>query len=135
MATIRADLIYFKEKIVISYNLDENNLLLYIQPKETMKKEDFKTLSKAVDPLITKKGDLKGIIIESESFPGLESLGDLIGQFKFGKNQHTMIKKVALVTDAQVKDVAEKLGSHFLKAQVKQFHSGQVEGAKDWIGQ
>ena len=41
--------------------------------------------------------------------------------------------KVALVTDSALGDVAERLASHFVAAEIKHFPAGQAEAAKRWI--
>jgi hypothetical protein len=40
---------------------------------------------------------------------------------------------VAVVTDAAVGDLAEKLASHFVAATIRHFPAGQREAARQWI--
>jgi len=42
---------------------------------------------------------------------------------------------VAVVTDAAIAKVAERIARHFIAAEVKRFPPGQVRQAKMWIGQ
>jgi SpoIIAA-like len=41
--------------------------------------------------------------------------------------------KVAVVTDAALGNLAEKLASHFMSATIRHFPAGKVEAAKQWI--
>jgi beta-glucosidase-like glycosyl hydrolase len=43
------------------------------------------------------------------------------------------VKKIAVVTDAKLGAVAEKLASHFVAATIKHFPAGQAEAARKWI--
>ena len=86
-----------------------------------------------MDPFIATAGKLAGIIIETPSFPGWESVGAMAAHFRFVRDHHRRVKKVAVVTDATLGTVAEKLASHFVSATVKHFGAGQTEAARQWI--
>jgi hypothetical protein len=57
----------------------------------------------------------------------------MAAHFRFVRDHHTRIKKVAVVTDAVLGTVAEKLASHFVAATIKHFPAGEVEAARRWI--
>ena len=118
---------------MITFELDQKHCVLHVRPSGPLAKEDFEELTKAVDPFIEEKGRLLGLVIETESFPGWESLGALIRHFKFVKNHHSKIEKVALVTNSKLADIAEKIGKHFVVAEIKHFPAGQLEAAMAWI--
>ncbi|MCI4673482.1 STAS/SEC14 domain-containing protein [Mycolicibacterium litorale] len=52
---------------------------------------------------------------------------------RFVRDHEKHIKKVAVVTDSHLADVAEHLGSHFVSAQIRHFPAGEVEQARQWI--
>ncbi|MBW1785854.1 MAG: STAS/SEC14 domain-containing protein [Deltaproteobacteria bacterium] len=118
---------------MITYDLDKENAVLHVHPSGPLGKEDFSELAKTVDPFIEEKGKLTGLLIESESFPGWESLAALIQHFRFVRDHHASIGKVALVTDSLIGDVAEKIASHFVSAEVKHFPAGDLETARKWV--
>lgn len=120
---------------MILFELDENTRILHVRPTAPLRKEDFGELANTIDPLIEKAGNLAGLVIESESFPGWESLGSLVRHLEFIKNHHMTIEKVALVTDTNLAQIAAQIGTHFVAAEIKQFPSGQAEVAKRWISQ
>ena len=118
---------------MIDYNLDTTHSILYVRPTSALAQEDFAKLTRAVDPHIEATGGLAGLIIEVSSFPGWESLGAFAAHFRFVRDHHKHIKKVAVVTDSSIGNVAERLASHFVSAEIKHFAAGQTEAAKQWI--
>ncbi|MDH5222630.1 MAG: STAS/SEC14 domain-containing protein [Betaproteobacteria bacterium] len=120
---------------MIEHTLDTTNAILYVRPKSALEKEDFAQLAKAVDPFLQKSGNLAGIIIEAPGFPGWDSLGAMAAHFRFVREHHTRVKKVGLVTDSAIGNVAERLASHFVAAQIRHFAGGDLEAAKQWVRQ
>jgi len=118
---------------MIEYSLDSLHSILYVRPKSALEQGDFAQLAKTVDPYIEKTGDLAGLIIETPTFPGWDSLGAVAAHFRFVRDHHRRIKKVALVTDAVLGNIAEQLASHFVAATIRHFPAGQAEAAKQWI--
>ena len=118
---------------MIEHALDTAHSILYVRPKSSLEKSDFVELAKAVDPYIEKSGDLAGIIIEAPKFPGWDSLDAMAAHFRFVRDHHKHIKKVGLVTDSALGNVAEHLASHFVSAKIRHFPVGELEAAKQWI--
>ena len=90
-------------------------------------------LAKSVDPHIRETGDLAGLVIDAPTFPGWESLGAMAAHFRFVRDHQKHIKKIALVTDSALGNVAEHLASHFVSAEIRHFSAGEIEAAKQWI--
>jgi hypothetical protein len=118
---------------MIEYDLDTEHSILHLQPKSAIEQDDFVKIAKAVDPQIEATGDLAGVIIEAPAFPGWEGFGAMVTHFRFVRDHHKHIKKVAVVTDSHLGDVAERLTSHFVSAEIKHFPAGQTEAARQWI--
>ncbi|MDT5145242.1 MAG: hypothetical protein QOE52_4296 [Mycobacterium sp.] len=118
---------------MIEYNLDTAHSILLVHPKSALDKNDFAELSKAVDPQIEATGQLAGLIIDAPAFPGWDSFGTVVTHLRFVRDHHKRVKKVALVTDSHIGDVAEHLASHFVSAQVRHFPGEQLEQARQWI--
>ena len=118
---------------MIEHSFDTDNSILLVRPKSSLEQEDFVQLAKTVDPYIEETGNLKGLIIESPSFPGWNSFGAMVAHLRFVKGHHQRIKKVALVTDSALGNVAENLASHFVSAEIKNFSAQELENAKQWI--
>ncbi|WP_240430702.1 STAS/SEC14 domain-containing protein [Mycobacterium shigaense] len=52
---------------------------------------------------------------------------------KFVRDHHQHVRKIAVVTDSQLGDLAEHLASHFVAADIRHFPAGQIEQAEGWI--
>jgi hypothetical protein len=118
---------------VIDYTVDTTHSILIVRPKGALEEGDFNQLAKVVDPFIEKTGGLAGIIIDAPAFPGWRTLGALVDHFRFVRDHHRHIKKVALVTDSPLGNVAERLASHFVSAEVRHFPAGELGVAERWV--
>jgi hypothetical protein len=118
---------------MIEHTLDTANSILYVRPKSSLEQSDFVQLAKAVDPYIEETGGLAGLIIEAPTFPGWESLGAMVAHIRFVRDHHKHIKKIGLVTNSAMGNVAEHLASHFVSAKIKHFSTEELEVAKQWV--
>lgn len=118
---------------MIEHTLDTVNSILYVRPKSALNQGDFEQLAKAVDPYIEATGDLAGLIIEVAAFPGWESLGAMAAHFRFVRDHHKHIKRVGVVTDSALGNMAEHLASHFVSAEIRHFPAGELEAAQEWV--
>ena len=118
---------------MIDYNLDTEHSILLVQPKSAIQQDDFVKIAKAVDPHIEATGGLAGLILEAPAFPGWKSFGAMVNHLRFVRDHHKRIKRIAVVTDSHLGDVAEHLTSHFVSAEIKHFPAGQTEAARQWI--
>jgi len=118
---------------MIKYDLDPATSVLTVHPESAFDKNDFVELAKTVDPHIESTGDLAGVIIDAAHFPGWDGFGAMVSHFRFVREHEKHVKKIAVVTDSHLGDVAEHLTSHFVSAQIRHFPAGQVEQARQWI--
>ncbi len=118
---------------MLHFELDEKNRTLFLRPSGPLRVKDFDEMARTVDPFIEEQGGLDGLVVETESFPGWDSLAAMIRHLKFIKNHHQKIKKVALATDSQIAKSAETFGTHFIDAEIRQFPFGEGEAARKWI--
>lgn len=118
---------------MIDYTLDAAQSILFVRPKSALEQGDFVELAKVADPHIEKTGSLAGLVIDAPQFPGWKSLGAMAAHFRFVRDHQKHIRKIALVTDSALGNVAEHLASHFVAAEIKHFAAGQLEAAKQWV--
>ncbi len=118
---------------MIEFDLDTAHSILLVRPQSALDTADFVELSKAVDPLIETTGELAGLIINAPKFPGWDSFGSMVTHFRFVRDHQEHIKKVAVVTDSHLGDVAEHLASHFVSAKIRHFPGEQLDQARQWI--
>ena len=118
---------------MLNVELDEVNGIATLSPNSALSEKDFESASSLIDPYIEKYGSLKGLIINTKTFPGWESLGSLIKHFKFVKEHHKKVSHVALVTDSILGDFGEKIADHFVSAEIKHFPFDDLNNAQSWI--
>ena len=118
---------------MIEYKLDTEHSILLVQPKSAIERDDFVKIAEAVDPQIEATGGLAGLIIEAPGFPGWDSFGAMINHLRFVRDHQKRIKKIGVVTNSHLGDVAEHLTSHFVSAEIKHFPAGQIDAARQWI--
>ena len=115
---------------MIDFDIDRQRLVAHVRPSGPLSENDFRNLAQAIDPVIEEYGTLNGLLIETEHFPGWESFGSLVHHLAFVRDHHTHRRRVALVTDATLGAIAEKIGAHFLAAEIRKFPAGEVEKAQ-----
>jgi hypothetical protein len=113
--------------------LDKQTGTVTLLPEGALSAQDFECASSIIDPYLEKSGNLKGVIILTQSFPGWESFGALLKHFKFVKDHHEKVSKVALVTDSLLGDIAEIIAGHFVSAEIKHFPFDELNVAQNWI--
>ena len=118
---------------MIESSLDKANSILHVRPEAALEKTDFEKLAEKVDAYIEASGGLRGLIIEVPTFPGWESFGAMVAHFRFIRDHHKRIEKVAVVTDSVLGDMAEHLASHFVSAEIRHFSAGEIGAAKQWV--
>ena len=118
---------------MIEHTLDTEHSILYLRPQSSLERSDFELLAKAIGPYIEKHGELAGLIVESATFPGWNSLAAMAAHLRFVNNHHKHIKKIALVTNSGLGNVAEQIAALFVAAEVRRFPAGELEAAKQWV--
>ncbi len=118
---------------MLTTSLDKENKIVTLEPDGALSKEDFEKAVQIIDPYIKQHEKLNGVIIYTQSFPGWDSFEALIRHLKFIKNHHKKITHLAFVSDSIVGEFAEKIGYHFVDAEIKTFPFDQMDNAKQWI--
>lgn len=119
---------------MLDHTLDTTRGILYVRPQSALGEQDFVQLAAAVDPYIEANGALTGLIIEVSAFPGWDSLGAMAAHFRFVRDHHRHIRRLALVTDSALGNVAEHLAAHFVAAEIRHFAAGSLAAAEQWVG-
>ncbi len=117
---------------MVTFSLDKTSGVLSVHPTGPLTAEDFAQIAATADPFIEANGSLKAVIIEAAHFPGWENFGAATSHFRFIRDHHTKIRKLAIVTDSPLGTLAEHLGSHFVAAEIRHFPSSQSSEAKAW---
>ena len=118
---------------MMTVEIDEQAGVAIIRPGERLTAADFDSIGSIVDPYIEREGQLNGLIIATRRFPGWDSFGSLCTHLRFVREHHKKIGCVAFATDSVIGDLAEKVASHFVNAEIRKFSFAEIDEAKAWI--
>jgi hypothetical protein len=118
---------------MIHSQLLQDQGILVITPDGPLETADFERLAKEVDPFIASNGQLAGLMIYTEQFPGWESFGALMSHLRFVSDHHQQIKRVAAVTNSGVLSIAPRIANHFVRAEVRHFDYNEKDRALAWL--
>ena len=118
---------------MLNIELDQSTGIAILEPQGALAQSDFESAAQSIDPFIEEVGQLKGLIIHVQDFPGWDSFGALASHLKFVKEHHREIGRIAFVTDSPIGNLAEKIASHFVAAKVKHFPFVELAAARDWV--
>ena len=86
-----------------------------------------------VASFIGRNGELRGLLIEAEVFPGWEGFSGLTADLRFVRDHHRLIRRVAVVSDGALLSRLPQLASHFVAAEVRHFAKARQAEALDWL--
>ncbi len=118
---------------MLDYELLPDRKVLIVEPQAALEAADFERLVQAVDPFIERAGELNGLMIYSNSFPGWDDFQALVSHIRFISNHHQAICRVAFVTDSAVLMMLPRIASHFVAAEVRHFRHADRDAALDWL--
>jgi hypothetical protein len=118
---------------MIEFELLKDTGVLIVKPTGTLTAADFRAISSTVDPYISEKGKLAGLLFEAPSFPGWESFGALVGHIRFVRDHQRKIDRVAAVTDSTILAMAPKIAELIAHPEFKVFKSGERANALTWL--
>jgi hypothetical protein len=121
------------EEQMLRHELLRDAGVLIVEPQSPLESTDFGELANNVDPYIEEKGQLKGLLIYAESFPGWEDFAAFLSHVKFIKNHHQKINRVAAVTDSGFLSILPNAASHFIEAEIRHFSFDEKEKALNWL--
>lgn len=118
---------------MIKHELLVEDKILIVTPTDALEKSDFTALTQLVDPFIESHGQLSGLMIYVESFPGWDSFGALISHLQFVKEHQKKISRVAAVTDSGFLKIMPSIADHFTQAEIKHFSYSAKEEGLLWL--
>lgn len=118
---------------MIEHTLLKEKKVLIVKPISALEEDDFTKLSEVITPYLAKEGQLNGLMIEAESFPGWDNFSALISHLKFVKNHQKKISRVAAVTDSGFLSIMPSITNHFVNAEIKHFNYDEKENALKWL--
>lgn len=118
---------------MLNVELNEVEGIAVLEPDGELSKNDFISVAEELDPYIEGNGELRGIIIHVESFPGWDSFSALVAHLKFVREHHKEVSRIAFATDSPIGTLAEHVASHFVNAEIKNFKFSELESSRKWV--
>ena len=118
---------------MLKVKIDADHALVILEPDGALTDNDFRLAAQLIDPVIEKNGSLKGLIIQTRSFPGWASFAALVSHLRFVREHHKSVKRIAFVTDSPVGSFAEAIGNHFVSAEIRHFAYDEFSHARNWV--
>jgi len=118
---------------MIEFELLRDKGILLVRPSGPLSADDFRKIAATVDPYIAEKGRLNGLLVEAPSFPGWDSFAGLIEHFRFVRDHHRDIERVAAVTDDDFLKIAPRIAVHFAHPEIRVFPISDKANALAWV--
>jgi hypothetical protein len=129
----RCDTANVRRKEMLNYELMRDKGILIVMPEGPLQVADFERLAQEADPYIEDHGKLNGLMVYAKSFPGWHDFAALRSHFRFVRNHHQHIKKVAAVTDSGLLSIMPRIASHFVQADIRRFPCHDKDAALNWL--
>lgn len=116
----------------LKIDLNSDRKVFIVEPTGALSRQDFQKARELIDPWIDEHGELNGIVIHAQRFPGWENFGSFIRHLQFVKAHHKKVRRVALSTDSAFLEMLPAVARHFVEAELKTFSFNELEQAVDW---
>lgn len=118
---------------MLNHEFRQDEEILVLSPEDPLEEADFTMLTGLVDAYLELNGNLRGVLIKADSFPGWKDFGALLAHLKFVRAHHQDIGKVAVVADGVMANILPSLANHFVHAQVRHFERAHENAAWEWL--
>jgi len=117
----------------LPFDLDRETGLIRVFPQGPLEEDDFSALSEEVEAFVDGGGALRGLVIDTEHFPGWDDFGAFLAHVRFIREHHRMIPKVAVISDDRLLSTMPGIADHFVSATVRHFPAAERENALAWV--
>jgi hypothetical protein len=117
----------------LSFDLNEDQGVLILQPKGELEAADFERVGAELDPYLEKTGQLNGLMIVAEHFPGWDDFSALSSHLRFVKEHQAKIRRIALVTNDRLVSAIPRFASRFISAEARAFPMSDRDDALLWV--
>jgi len=118
---------------MLEHELRRDHGILIVRPKGPLDAADFVKVARDIDPHIEAEGKLVGLLVDAPSFPGWNDFAGLIAHFRFVRDHHRKIERVAVVTDDTMLHIVPRIAEHFAHPVIKVFGASETPRALNWL--
>ena len=119
----------------VSHYLMSESGVLVVEVTAPLRAQDFDALAATADAWLETHDALPGVVIHARQFPGWENAASMLRHFRFVRDHHREIRRVALAADGALAQLAPRLAEHFVRAEIKRFDYDELDEAVVWAGQ
>jgi len=119
----------------LRFELIKDKGVLILEPRGELEPGDFDRLEAALDPYLAEAGELRGLMIVVDHFPGWDGFAALSSHLRFVKDHHKKIRKLAFVTDDRLLTFLPRISAQFLIAETRAFPMANRDEALLWVGE
>jgi hypothetical protein len=119
---------------MIQHEMHHDKGVLIVKPLGPLAVEDFAAIAHDADSYIESHGALNGLMICLEKFRGWKNVQGLWSHFKFVRDHHKKIKKVAFVSNSKIAELVISFAKYFVHPEARYFKYNQEGSAMHWIG-
>ena len=116
----------------LKFELIRDKGVLILEPRDELEAADFERVAAEIDPYIETTGALAGIVVIAEEFPGWDDFAAFTSHFRFVREHHRKIRRVAIVTTSRFLSALPGIASRFVTAEVKKFAMNERDAALRW---
>jgi hypothetical protein len=116
---------------VIGIDFPYDNVVA-LTPEGALTEEDFARVAEAIDNRINERDAVPNILVHVHGIPHWANVSAMNKHFRFVKEHHRLVKKIAIVGDVGALAVLPPLIDHFVHAKVRHFPEEKIEAAREW---
>jgi hypothetical protein len=114
---------------------DEAHGCLLLEPTGALTRRDLDGLNERFDAWVGRNDTIPNLVIRSERFPTWTDVSALIHHLRFIRSHHRLVERVAIVSDARALDLAPRLASRVVSAEIRHFGSNDLPAALAWVAE
>lgn len=108
---------------------------LLVEPEGRLTETDFEALTTAFNEVVNTRDTVPNLVIHARSFPGWADFGGLFGHVGFVRDHHRLVRRIALVSDDRILDLAPYIANRLLHAEIRHFRADALPAALDWVAE
>lgn len=119
--------------MMLNHELVHDFGIFVLAPAGPLETADIDEFARRVDPYIEKNGDLKGMMIYTETFSGWKDIASFGSHIQFIKDHHRSVEKVATVSNSRLLAMLQRIIGYFVNPKVRHFDFSEEQAALEWL--
>jgi hypothetical protein len=117
---------------MINIDIKERENIFVLTPDGAIGADDIAAVNEQVNTYINTCDRIPNLVVRASSLPHWKDFQALAAHFKFIKNHHKVVKKVAIVSDSSLIWLIRPIVNQFTGAKVRRFPERAFDDAVNW---